>query len=91
MSVKAFPTPPLAASDGLWASECRSLPSARPTTVFAGGIRLPSIPEPALVPGELTPFGLLWLLLVLLVGLGEVADVMMAARAILECCTIPDS
>lgn len=56
VSVKAVPTPPLGACDVLWASECRSCPSARPTTVFGGSIRVPSFPE-AQVPLELKSLG----------------------------------
>lgn len=82
VSVKAVPTPPLGGSDDLWESECRSLPSARLTTVF-GGIRAPSFPDPE--PSEV-PLGL-----ILLLGSpisGEMADVM-TDRAMLECCAIP--
>lgn len=57
VSVKAVPTPPLGGCEILWASECRSFPSALPTTVFGGGIRLPSFPEPRLAPWELKPWG----------------------------------
>lgn len=57
VSVSAVPTPPLGACKGLWASECRSFPSALPTTVFVGGIKAPSFPEWRLVPWELIPLG----------------------------------
>lgn len=57
VSVKAVPTPPLLGAGDVF-SECKSLPSALPTTVFGGGIKevAPSLPEPTLVV-ELKPLG----------------------------------
>lgn len=57
VSVRTVPTPPLGACDVLWASECRSFPSARPTTVFGGGIRAPSLAGPELDSFKLKPLG----------------------------------
>ena len=82
MSVKAVPTPPLGGSEDLWESECRSLPSARLTTVFVGR-RAPSFPDPEPLD---VPLGLILILWSPVSG--EVADVM-ADRAMLECCAIP--
>ena len=58
VSARAVPTPPLGACEALWASECKSLPSALPTTVFGSGIRVaPSLPEPSPAPFELMGLG----------------------------------
>jgi hypothetical protein len=75
VSVRAVPTPPLGGCEDLGESECKSLPSARLTTVF-GGIRVPSFPDPDVILFCSTS--------------GAVADVMIADRAILECCAIPN-
>lgn len=58
VSVRTVPTPPLGACDDLWASECKSFPSARPTTVFGGGMRTPSFPGSTLAPLEVAPLAL---------------------------------
>ena len=44
VSERAKPTPSFESCDDLWASECKSFPSARPTTVLCG-IRVASFPE----------------------------------------------
>lgn len=81
VSVRANPTPSLeGCADALWASECSSFPSALPTTVF-GGIRPASFP-PLVMPlggGTRRSRG----------GSGVEAQLMMADRAMSECCDIP--
>lgn len=82
VSVRANPTPSLegCADSGLWASGCSSFPSALPTTVL-GGIRLASLPPFGMPLG-----GARWCSRG---GSGGEAQLMMADRAMSECCDIP--
>lgn len=74
VSLRAQPTPSL--EPRRWPSACSSLPSARPTRVFAGGIRFESFPGPGLAdPLEDES--------------GFVAEVMIAERAMSVCWAIP--
>jgi hypothetical protein len=73
VSVRANPTPSLDAF--LWPSEC-SFASARPATVFGGGIKVESFPDPGL-PFVIFPF------------IVAVLRLLIAERAMSECCAMP--